>query len=67
MKKLLNVFKKDEKGSTAVEFMGIAAVAVVIIVIIYNFFDGEDSKGGTLIGDIFDGILDGVLSWIPFG
>jgi len=46
--------------------MGIAAVAVVVIIVIINFFDGEDSEGGSLITDIFDGLLNGVLGWLPF-
>ncbi len=63
---LMNNLKKDEEGSTAVEFMGIAAVAVVIIIIMLNFFDGDDSQGGGLIGGIFNKLLDGVLKWFKF-
>lgn len=63
---MMDRFKKEEKGSTAVEFMGIAAVAVVVIIIIFNFFDGDDSTGGNIISNIFTNLLDGVLNWLPF-
>lgn len=58
----MNKLKRNEEGSTAVEFMGIAAVVVVIIVLLTTFF-GEGNKGGNLIEDIFGALLRKVKSW----
>lgn len=56
----VNKLKRDEKGSTAVEFMGIAAVVVVIIVAIKAWME---SQGKSSIGDIFGNLFDTVLGW----
>ena len=56
----VNKLKRDEKGSTAVEFMGIAAVVVIIIVLITTWMKDD---GKTFIGQIFDALFDTVLGW----
>ncbi|MFC4403106.1 hypothetical protein [Gracilibacillus xinjiangensis] len=60
----VNRLKKDEEGSTAVEFMGIAAVAVVIIIVALNFFNKGDGKGG--VEGIFELIIGGVEKLFKF-
>lgn len=56
----VNKLKRDEKGSTAVEFMGIAAVVVVIIVAIKTWME---TQGKSSIGDIFGNLFGKVLDW----
>ncbi|KAB8138997.1 hypothetical protein F9U64_02530 [Gracilibacillus oryzae] len=60
----VNRLRKDEEGSTAVEFMGIAAVAVVIIMIAMNFFDGGQGEG--LIDGLLGSIIEGVTGLFSF-
>lgn len=59
---LFNGLKKDEKGSTAVEFMGIAAVVVIVVMLIMSFLN--DGQGENWVTQIFNGLFDGVLGWI---
>ncbi|SES21564.1 hypothetical protein SAMN04487944_12416 [Gracilibacillus ureilyticus] len=58
----VNRLKKDEEGSTAVEFMGIAAVAVVIILMVTNYM-GEGGNGGNLIQGLLDSVIGTVGKW----
>lgn len=58
----MNKLKRNEEGSTAVEFMGIAAVVVVIIVLLTTFF-GEGNEGGNLIEGIFRSLISKVTNW----
>lgn len=57
----VNKLKRDEKGSTAVEFMGIAAVVVIVVVLISKWMKGS---GNGLIADIFEGLFGGIGSFI---
>lgn len=59
----VNKLKRDEKGSTAVEFMGIAAVVIVLILLIKTWLD---TKGSSSIDKIFKGLFEGLLGWFKF-
>lgn len=59
---LIDGLKKDEKGSTAVEFMGIAAVVVIVVMLIMSFLG--DGQGESWVSQIFDGLFGGILGWI---
>lgn len=57
----VNKLKRDEKGSTAVEFMGIAAVVVIVVVLISKWMRGS---GNGLIANIFEGLFGGMAELI---
>ncbi|HEY4601458.1 MAG TPA: hypothetical protein VIG73_09335 [Cerasibacillus sp.] len=61
----LNNLKNGEEGSTAVEFMGIAAVVVLIIFIFTKFF-GDGGAGSSGITSILGGLIDVVSGWFGF-
>ena len=64
-KEKMNNLIKNEEGSTAVEFMGIAAVAVVIIMLVTTYM-GDGGGGGNLITSLIDIVVGGITGLFKF-
>lgn len=56
--KKVKYFVKNEKGSQAVEFMGIAAVLIIVLVIVSTQFNtNQNSWLGGLFGTLFSTLI----------
>ncbi|RLL46509.1 hypothetical protein D8M04_04690 [Oceanobacillus piezotolerans] len=53
----LNRTVNNEEGSQAVEFMGIAAVVIMLVIILTTWMGNQGDTG-------FTGILDGIISLV---
>lgn len=53
----------NEKGSQSVEFMGIAAVVIIVLVIVGDFMN---DSGSNWITNIFEGVFSGISNLLPF-
>lgn len=59
-----NEYLNNERGSQAVEFMGIAAVLIIVLVIVGNQMDTNQNNW---FGDLFGGLFNTLRNLITGG